>query len=138
MEPSEIVGPASAAKKQSEWQTSQKFSTLTYPEYASFNTNMYAVLDWADNKGILNTADATRQMCKCMSEVGELADEILKGNRDNAEMELGDVLVTLICVANITGINPELALQKAYNKISKRTGTTVNGVFIKEETNGNG
>jgi NTP pyrophosphatase (non-canonical NTP hydrolase) len=92
------------------------------------------VVGWGYNNGIMNNTDPSRQYIKCVSEVGELGDEILKGNEEKAKMELGDVLVTLCMVAEKLDTTLEECLSLAYEKISKRTGKTVNGVFIKDET----
>ena len=90
------------------------------------------VEQWAERKGI-HEGDGKTQTLKMMAEVGEFADELAKGNRDGMVEELGDVLVTIIVTAQQLGFDPEYALRVAYDKISKRKGTTVNGVFIKEE-----
>ena len=45
-------------------------------------------------------------------------------------MELVDVLVTSILLADLLGATVEECLRLAYEKIAKRTGKTVNGVFI--------
>jgi len=64
-----------------------------------------------------------------MSELGELSKESLKSsdygktkfkNTDEWVNELGDVLFSLICIANNTEINLEIALNKALNKYRKR------------------
>ncbi|WP_027340696.1 MazG nucleotide pyrophosphohydrolase domain-containing protein [Halonatronum saccharophilum] len=64
-----------------------------------------------------------------VSEVGELSKEVLKGsnygkekfeNTDEWINEFGDVLFSLICIANKTEINLEVALDKALNKYGKR------------------
>ncbi len=64
-----------------------------------------------------------------VSEIGELSKEVLKGSNygkedfhitDEWTNELGDVLFTLICVANKTGVNLEEALKNVLNKYEKR------------------
>jgi len=64
-----------------------------------------------------------------VSEVGELSKEFLKSsnygkekfeNTDKWINEFGDVLFSLICVANKTEIDIEIALDKAFNKYEKR------------------
>lgn len=92
-----------------------------------------ATLDWATNKNIIDpTKGAERQCLKAMSELGELADEILKGDYEKQVMEMGDVIVTLICTGAQLGIDIEDALYAAFTKINARTGNTVDGVFIKD------
>ena len=78
-------------------------------------------------------SDPKSQALKMVAEVGELADAINKGDLDEANMELGDVIVTLILLAEMHGLSPALALQSAYEKISRREGKMINGVFVKSE-----
>lgn len=85
---------------------------------------------WAKDKGILDSKDPKAQMMKVISEVGELADDIGKGNDPRGE--LGDVIVTLICLSGVLDITLEECLSIAYEKISKRKGQTINGIFVKE------
>lgn len=91
------------------------------------------VLEWADERGLLDNSGAERQALKAMSELGEFADEILKGDKTKQEMELGDVIVTLILTAHKLGLDIEDALEVAYQKIKNRKGSTVGGIFVKEE-----
>lgn len=95
------------------------------------NELIHLVQRWAEEKGI-DWGDGKTQTLKMMAEVGEFADALTKGDMGDIEEELGDVLVTVIVTAMQLGIDPAGALNVAYNKISKRKGTTVNGVFIKE------
>ena len=63
------------------------------------------------------------------SEVGELGKEILRGtdygekefsNTDNLESEFGDVLFSLVSVANCVGVDLGVALEEALNKYEIR------------------
>lgn len=90
------------------------------------------VLDWADERNLLDNSGAERQVLKAMSELGEFADEVLSGTKENQTLELGDIIVTLIVSGAKLGIDIEDALQAAYTKISNRKGTTVAGIFVKE------
>lgn len=90
------------------------------------------VVQWGFDKGIMDTCDAERQVLKGVSEYGEFCDEVLKGDKPKQIMECGDVLVTLILSAHKLGFDIEDALAAAYEKISNRTGATVNGIFIKD------
>lgn len=89
-------------------------------------------LDWARFRSILDDKDATRQALKMVSEVGEFVDEILKGDHEKQTEEMGDVLVTIIITGAKLGIDIEDALAVALRKIQRRTGTTVNGIFVKD------
>ncbi len=64
-----------------------------------------------------------------VSEVGELSKEILKGTNygkkkfvktEEWDSEIGDVLFSLICIANQTETNLEDCLNYALNKYEKR------------------
>lgn len=90
------------------------------------------VIQWAEERGLMDNAGAERQALKAGSELGEFYDEILKGNKERQILELGDVIVTLILTGKMLDIDLEEALAAAYEKISKRKGSTVNGIFIKE------
>ena len=63
------------------------------------------------------------------SEVGELSKEVLKSTKygvepfvmsENFEMEFGDVLYTLLSLANETNLNAEIALGKVIKKYESR------------------
>ena len=96
------------------------------------NTLIDLVEIWAEGKGIAE-GDGKTQTLKMMAEVGEFADALAKNDYENMLEELGDVLVTAIVVSMQLNFTPERALHTAYEKIRKRKGTTVGGVFIKEE-----
>lgn len=104
-----------------------------------------AVVAWGGSRGLIDRRDETRraQLLKAMSELGELADAELKHGRDRlgqAHVEhgsivdgLGDTLVCLILYSANIGVSIEDALRAVYKVISKRTGKTVNGTFVKDE-----
>lgn len=91
-----------------------------------------AVEEWADARSLLDPANTHVQSMKMVTEVGEFLDAVLKGTKEEQKLELGDILVTLILTANLLDITLEESLSAAYNKISKRTGRTVGGVFVKD------
>lgn len=90
------------------------------------------VLEWADNKGLLKPENALKQFAKCVSEIGELGDAIIKNNVEETIDSLGDAQVTLIILAAQLGYSYDDCLQSAYNVIKNRTGKTVGGTFIKD------
>lgn len=105
------------------------------------------VLKWADSKDLLKKENADKQFLKFVEEVFEFKTEMdnvlnygdVIDEEDHEEaieimmLEMGDIFVTLIILCKQLGISPERCLEMAYNKISKRTGKTINGIFIKEE-----
>lgn len=63
------------------------------------------IIEWAKAKGIDNP---TNQRLKVLEEVGETAGAILRGNRDEILMELGDVIVTIIILHYLMGEDTEI------------------------------
>ena len=92
-----------------------------------------AVLAWADEKGLIEEDNAPRQMLKVVEELGELTGSMAKQRDDLIADAIGDVLVTILILAAQLGLNATECLGIAYNEIAGRTGSTVNGVFIKDE-----
>ena len=91
-----------------------------------------AVVDWGMARGILVHSTAKEQFLKTVSEMGELADALAKD--DLVDDAIGDILVTLIMVAELSGTDITTCLQTAYNEIKDRKGQlTPQGVFVKEE-----
>lgn len=92
---------------------------------------------WAQQRGIYEHSTPQAQTLKAMSEMGELADNILKGRHEAAKDDIGDVIVCLINVASMTGTNLSECLQKAWDDIKDRKGRMVpGGAFVKEGDNG--
>lgn len=101
------------------------------------------VEQWANDKDLLHEENADKQFMKFIEEVFEFKSEMdvyfdgaetLKSlNKGYMEDEMGDIFVTLIVLCNQLGIDCIECLNMAYDKISKRKGKTVNGLFIKEE-----
>ena len=90
------------------------------------------VIEWADNKGILNNGTPPAQANKTMEECQELVDAIQNDNRDEIADALGDILVTIIIQAKMQNMSLVECLEGAYNVITKRTGKMVDGQFVKD------
>ena len=109
-------------------------------------------LEWADDKDLLHGANAEKQFMKFIEEVFEFNVEMVLGLNyikqteyigtsidqnllkiRNLKLEMGDIFVTLIILCEQIGIDPVECLSMAYEKISKRTGKTIGGQFIKSE-----
>lgn len=113
------------------------------------------VLDWGKSKDLLHDKNAGKQFMKFMEEVFEFRDEWMSYEnstkyisdnyrerygeitrtyqlRDNMQLEMGDVFVTLIILCNQLNLDPVDCLGRAYEKIKDRKGKTINGVFIKK------
>ena len=115
----------------------------------TFEELIKKVQDWGQEKGITDPKNTDKQFLKFMEEALEFKTELdryvdifcsdvyrvsfLDYIRHNLVLEFGDVLVTLCILAKQLDLDPTTCLEMAYNKISKRKGKTVDGVFIKEE-----
>jgi NTP pyrophosphatase (non-canonical NTP hydrolase) len=92
------------------------------------------VLAWAYARHIIPNAKPHVQLMKTGSELGELMDAEIKGDRAGIIDGIGDVLVTLIIYANLHDLTLEECLSAAYEEIKDRRGTlTPEGLFIKEQ-----
>lgn len=112
-----------------------------------FNELEELVVAWGEDKGILKLENADKQFMKFIEEVFEFKtemDSVLDWERDwgkvqlenfdkDMKLEMGDILVTLIILSAQLDIDLTECLELAYNKISKRKGKTINGIFVKEE-----
>lgn len=109
----------------------------------SFEDLQKLTLEWADDKDLLHEENADKQFMKFIEEVFEFKTEMDNYDLDpgtlktyffrNMKDEMGDIFVTLIILCDQIGIDPVECLSMAYEKISKRTGKTINGQFIKSE-----
>lgn len=121
----------------------------------SFEKLKEMILDWSDTKDLLHSENADTQFMKFVEEAFEFKTEMDIWNlykkfkhsenieRDfsieeverwkNLKLEMGDIFVTLIILCEQLGIDPTECLSMAYEKISKRKGKTINGIFVKEE-----
>jgi NTP pyrophosphatase (non-canonical NTP hydrolase) len=92
------------------------------------------VIRWAEARGIIANSDSKTQLLKAMSEMGELADAIIKRDRPAIVDGLGDVLVCLIMVGALEDLDLTRCLESAYDEIKNRKGfLNKEGVFIKSE-----
>ena len=92
------------------------------------------VIRWAEARGIIENSDSKTQLLKAVSELGELADAIIKRDRPAIVDGLGDVLVCLILVGALEDLDLTRCLESAYNEIKDRKGfLNKNGVFVKNE-----
>jgi NTP pyrophosphatase (non-canonical NTP hydrolase) len=102
-------------------------------DWTSFEELNVKVLQWANAKGIFKYSNPKSQLLKTVSEVGELADAVNKGNIPEEVDAIGDVLVTLIILAEMHNLDVTVCLKHAYETICNRQGEMVNGVFVKDE-----
>ena len=102
------------------------------------------VLEWADSHDLLHEENASKQFLKFIEETFEFKTEMdsftaefiyrdLVDIREDMQLEMGDIIVTLIILCKQLGIEPQECLELAYDKIKDRKGKTINGCFIKAE-----
>ena len=111
-------------------------SELQFQVYAPecmFVTLKKQVQAWAEARQIVPNAKPHVQLMKTGSELGELMDAEIKGDRAGIIDGIGDVLVTLIIYARLHDLTLEECLHAAYAEIKDRKGTLLpNGCFVKE------
>lgn len=82
--------------------------------------------------GIVKPENARTQFMKVTEELGELAEGINKDKPEQVKDSLGDVLVTLILLAEDLNLNLLDCLNSAWNEIKDRKGEVKDGSFVKE------
>jgi NTP pyrophosphatase (non-canonical NTP hydrolase) len=111
------------------------------------------VIEWANEKGILEKSNPVKQLTKTQEELDETMEalrrlaaldfqEVFKEINDpesektsalfEAKDGIGDMLVTIIILAEMIGFNSIDCLQTAYDVIKGRTGKMVDGLFVKD------
>ncbi|MCP4987456.1 MAG: hypothetical protein GY928_15790 [Colwellia sp.] len=88
---------------------------------------------WARDRGIYASGDLKTQYVKLQEESGELAKALL--DRDDAEIQdaIGDMVVVLTNLAELSQMRIEDCIDAAYDEISTRKGKMINGTFVKED-----
>lgn len=92
---------------------------------------IFSVVNWHQQRNLIDGSTDQAQFVKLAEELGELADAIAKGK--DVKDPVGDMLVVLIniCKRNNTSLQESLAV--AWEEIRHRKGRMVDGVFIKED-----
>ena len=90
------------------------------------------VVIWADEKQLLKPENSLKQFTKVVEEVGEVASALARNQKEELKDGIGDVVVTLIILAEQQGLSLKECLGAAWEETKDRRGKTVNGAFIKE------
>lgn len=102
-------------------------------ETQSFSSTEFAVMQWAQARGIYENGTALGQASKTVEEACELLVAIAKNDKAEIADAIGDVMVTLINVAVLTDLDVRQCFYNAYKVIEHRKGyLNKDGVFIKE------
>lgn len=89
------------------------------------------IRNWAHARNLIAGGNPKAQFVKLIEEIGEIASGIAKGRPDEIEDGIGDAVVVLVILAEMTGTPIENCIELAWNEIKDRKGRMVNGVFIK-------
>jgi len=90
------------------------------------------ITQWHHDRNLIEGATDKDQLAKLIQEMGELSDNICKGN--DIRDDIGDMLVVLINIMERNNITIEECLAVAYMDIKDRKGKMVDGIFVKEES----
>ena len=91
------------------------------------------VEQWHVDRNLIDGANDKDQVLKLLQEMGELSDNVCKGN--DIRDDLGDMLVVMINIMKRNNISMEECLQVAYDDIKDRKGKMIDGIFVKEGDN---
>tara|TARA_S200002703_G_scaffold131733_1_gene119353 strand:- start:897 stop:1187 length:291 start_codon:yes stop_codon:yes gene_type:complete len=89
------------------------------------------VEQWHYDRNLIDGATDKDQVLKLLQELGELSDNVCKGN--DIRDDIGDMLVVMINILARNKLTLEECLEVAYNDIKDRKGRMVDGIFVKEE-----
>ena len=90
------------------------------------------IRSWAKDRGLYDGGDPKTQALKLVEEVGETCKAILKEDVKEIIDGIGDCVVVLVNLAELTGTPIEQCIQAAYDEIKGRTGKMSNGTFKKD------
>lgn len=99
----------------------------------SMNNLIKQVEQWSIDKG-LDKGNSFTQYAKSSEEMGEVAAALCRNDLDELKDGIGDVVVTLIILAQQNNMTLYECLEQAYGEIKNRTGVmSKDGSFIKSE-----
>ena len=96
------------------------------------NSQFDLIRMWANDRGLYDGGDPKTQALKLVEEVGETCRAILKQDKSEIIDGIGDCVVVLVNLAELTGTPIEDCIQAAYDEIKNRTGKMNNGTFKKD------
>ena len=89
------------------------------------------ITQWHHDRNLIEGATDKDQLAKLIQEMGDLSDNICKGN--DIRDDIGDMLVVMINIMERNNITIEECLAVAYMDIKDRKGKMIDGIFVKEE-----
>ena len=88
---------------------------------------------WAAERGIYDSGHRHTQYVKLQEEAGELAKALLEDDIPEIQDAIGDIVVVLTNLAHLEGLSIEECIDAAYVEIAARTGSMINGTFVKDK-----
>ena len=88
-----------------------------------------SIVQWHRGRNLIEGATDKDQVCKLIQEVGELSDNVCKGQ--DVTDDIGDIIVVLINIAERNGLSLQECMQEAYDDIKDRKGRMIDGIFVK-------
>tara|TARA_R110000868_G_scaffold249135_4_gene505665 strand:+ start:599 stop:916 length:318 start_codon:yes stop_codon:yes gene_type:complete len=99
----------------------------------SFGSTEFAVMQWAQARGIYENGTALGQAKKTLEEAGELLAAVASNDREEIADAIGDVMVTLVNVGVLCDLDLRQCFYNAYKVIEPRKGyMNKAGQFVKE------
>ena len=95
-------------------------------------TQFDLIREWASERGLYKNGDPKTQALKLVEEVGETCRAILKEDTSEVIDGIGDCVVVLTNLAEMTGTPIEQCIEAAYNEIKNRKGKMENGTYVKD------
>ena len=107
-------------------------------KFMSYEKLQEKVIEWAKDRNILENSTAIKQIHQTREELYETLSalrDLEQGKESILEVAdgIGDMLVTIILLANIVGLDSVDCLADAYEEIKNRKGKMVDGLFVKDE-----
>jgi NTP pyrophosphatase (non-canonical NTP hydrolase) len=101
------------------------------------------IIEWAKERNLIQQGNPRTQTLKLVSEIGELADAIIRlpvaYNMDFEDKDavdvmdaIGDIHIVLINLCAILKIDPIDCIEFAFQQIADRQGTIIHGNFVKD------
>lgn len=97
----------------------------------NFDQLEFSILKWHYDRNLIDGSSDKDQCLKLIQEVGELCDNVCKG--EDITDDIGDILVVLINIAERNSLSLSGCAERAFHDIKDRKGKMVDGVYVKEE-----
>lgn len=100
-------------------------------EKLEFDTLVNKVINWHQDRNLIDGSSDKDQALKLLQELGELSDSICKG--EDIKDDIGDMLVVMLNITARNKVSLSQCLAKAWEDIKDRKGKMIDGIFVKEE-----